>query len=393
MSQKELSIIARKYLEGNATGEEKERLMEWYYAFDATELTVTMEAAEGETEEVLEQKMLTRLQIYIQQTKEKTSKEVVPEQDGKPGKLLRLYRRYGAAAAAVLLLCLMSGVYLWYTGHQQPSIVKISSFPYTNDVPPGKTGSVLTLPDGRRIVVDTAANGVLAAQGNAAISKGQDGLMVVTENKETSMVYYATLITPPGRTQMIRLADGTQVWLNAGSSARFPVSFTGKERMIEITGEVIVKVVHDANRPFKVKAKGQVFEDIGTEFDINAYEDEPVVKTTVLEGTVKAKSVFIKAGWQAQVTTAGQITLDHVDTDGVFAWRGGQFDFSSASIETIMRQAARWYDVTVVYEGKIDQQFTLSIGRNTPISKLLHYMEVSGGVHFEIQGRKIIVRP
>ncbi len=375
MSTEELSIIARKYLNGTASSEEKKRLLDWYNSFDA-ELELTIDAAETEDEAALEQKMLNRLQEHIQA--------------GKPSKVIPIYRRLAVAAAAVLIIA--TGTWYLITQTSKPKTQNVA-YGYKNDVAPGKMGAVLQLPDGRKIVVDTAANGLLATEGNADINKEQNGLAVAS-NGATTKMEYATLTTPIGRTQMITLSDGTKVWLNAGSSITFPVNFIGNERKIITTGQVALKVVHNEKMPFRVETKGKIFEDIGTDFDINAYDDEPVVKTTVLEGSVKINSTLIKAGMQAQVDTHGQIKLiEGVATDEVFAWRDGQFDFADATVESILKQAARWYDVQVVYERKINTQFTLDVDRNTPISKLLHAMEASGGVHFEIEGRKIIVRP
>jgi ferric-dicitrate binding protein FerR (iron transport regulator) len=199
------------------------------------------------------------------------------------------------------------------------------------------------------------------------------------------------------------LADGTKVWLNAASSVRFPVAFTGKERKVEITGEAYFEVAKDKTKPFRVKANSSEIEVLGTHFNVNAYDDEASIKTTLLEGKVKIsvpvsgrkssyKSLF--PGEQAEISKDGKIKVKgHADTEEAVAWMNGHFQFKSADIKTVLRQIARWYDVEIEYRGNIDLHFTGQLTRNENVSKVLNELMLTGEVHFKIDGRKIIVSP
>jgi ferric-dicitrate binding protein FerR (iron transport regulator) len=189
------------------------------------------------------------------------------------------------------------------------------------------------------------------------------------------------------------LSDGSKVWLNAGSSVRFPVAFTGNERKVSITGEAYFEVAHDARKPFIVKdinrnAEVQVF---GTHFNVNAYDDEPTINVTLLEGSVKVNNTMIKPGQQAQVGNGVKVA-SNVDFDEVMAWKNGRFQFEGAGIEEVMRQVARWYDVEVIYENKpLNQHFRGGISREVEASKLFKMLEMTEAVHFRIEGKKVYV--
>jgi len=193
------------------------------------------------------------------------------------------------------------------------------------------------------------------------------------------------------------LSDGTIVWLNAESSLRFPVAFTGNERKVELTGEAYFEVSHNSKQPFKVMANGETVEDIGTHFNINAYADEPATKTTLLEGAIKV-SIAGGAGvrpspGQQTALINGHFTIKAVDPEQTIAWKNDLFDFEHATIPEIMRQASRWYDVDIVYEGSLpDKKFGGTISRNVSASKFLDILKFSG-VKFRIDGKKIIVKP
>jgi ferric-dicitrate binding protein FerR (iron transport regulator) len=208
------------------------------------------------------------------------------------------------------------------------------------------------------------------------------------------------------------LPDGSKVWLNAASSIRYPAVFTGNERRVEIQGEAYFEVAHDKTKPFTVHfssgnapgRQGDV-QVLGTHFNVNGYDDDEAVKTTLLEGSVKVvngqssmvnnqkqTTVILKPGEQAVLTGNSRFTIDHSpDVDQVMSWKNGQFYFSNSDIENIMRQMARWYDVEVEYKTHPKDRYTISLSRNVPVSKLLQFLELSGGVHFKIEGKKVIV--
>jgi ferric-dicitrate binding protein FerR (iron transport regulator) len=264
------------------------------------------------------------------------------------------------------------------------------------DIAPGQTGAILTLANGKKLVLDSAGNGLLAQQAGVNVLQ-QNGQLAY--NGQSQAVLYNTMSTPVGRTFRLVLPDGTRVWLNASSSITFPTAFEGKERQVTITGEAYFEVVHRVTQKFLVKTGNETVEDIGTKFDIDSYSDEPSIKTTLLEGAVRVaasgNTATLHPGDQAVLSASvGKITIDKdVDLDEVIAWKNGVFRFNSVDIHTIMRQAARWYDMEVSYEGDIHETFSGGISRNVNVSQLFHILGSTDKVSFEINGKKIIVKP
>lgn len=269
-----------------------------------------------------------------------------------------------------------------------------------NNITPGGNKAVLTLADGSKIVLDSTHNGQLAQQGNARVVN-EDGHVIYHAGGKDESVVYNTMATPRGGQYQLVLPDGTKVWLNAASSIKYPTAFASKERKIELTGEAYFEVTK-RNNPFIVSilspsGDGEV-EVLGTHFDVNAYGDEEMVKTTLLEGAVKLvrnnKSILLRPGQQAGYgNNDGPELLKDADTEEALAWKNGIFLFNEASIETVMRQVERWYDIEVSYAGKIPAgHFSGTVNRNANISQVLKILELSD-VHFRIEGRKIIVLP
>ncbi|GAC1314747.1 MAG: DUF4974 domain-containing protein [Mucilaginibacter sp.] len=303
-------------------------------------------------------------------------------------------------AAAAILIFIGIGACLYLNkplsaGFQEKLVQKR----LIHDALPGGNKAVLTLADGKRIVLDGAHNGVLAKQGNAEVKKARNGLLVYNSDNSTAenqKITINTISTPRGGQYQVVLSDGSKVWLNAASSIQFPSFFKGKTRDVVITGEAYFEVARNAAMPFIVKTDHAVIEVLGTHFNVMAYKDERLMKTTLLEGSVKVRfgnsTNFLKPGQQALLNAAGQIKItDNVDVDDEIAWKNGVFQFRDDDIETIMRQVARWYDVNISYEGRIPvRQFTGKISRNVNASELLNMLKYTG-VNFQIEGKNIII--
>jgi ferric-dicitrate binding protein FerR (iron transport regulator) len=277
---------------------------------------------------------------------------------------------------------------------------------------------MLTLADGRTITLDDVQNGILTKEGNTAVSK-KDGIVMyhspAGDAQPAAIISYNTLTTPRGGQYQLVLPDGSKVWLNAASSIKYPTAFTGNERKVEVTGEGYFEVAKNASMPFHVQVNNMDVEVLGTHFNINGYSDEPSIRTTLLEGSVKVRQwsmvngqlkteneALLKPGEQAALagthspltTHHSPLTIDHSpNTEEVMAWKNGLFQFQDASIESIMRQVARWYDVQIEYKGKINNEFIGKIPRHVPVSSVLNILESTGWVHFTIVGKKIIVAP
>jgi ferric-dicitrate binding protein FerR (iron transport regulator) len=308
-----------------------------------------------------------------------------------------LFRRV-AAVAAILILFASSYYFIKNRDQQQLAIQTTKTVGKSKDILPGTNKAVLTLADGTKLTLDSTTNGNLAKQGNTRILKVGNQLAYKVNGNDTK-VLYNLISTPRGGQYQIELADGSKVWLNAASSLKFPTAFTGKERKVELTGEAYFEVAKNAKMPFKVNVNGR--EEVlvlGTHFNIMAYADEPAIKTTLLEGSVKiAKDKItgiLTPGQQAQLTQEGELAIvDNADIDEVIAWKNGQTLFVHQDIKTIMRQVSRWYDLDVEYNGnKLPRFFTGSISRKSNLSSLLKILELSD-VHFTIEGTKIIVTP
>jgi transmembrane sensor len=313
----------------------------------------------------------------------------IHERAGIPAPVRRMgvWRWWVAAAAVVLLLGSLGG--LWVMRKPSAPVVHVT----VADVAPGGNKAVLTLSGGQKIVLDSAGNGVLAQQGGASVVKVDSGMIVY--HGASGVPSFNTLTTPFGGTYALVLPDGSRVWLNAASSITYPTSFSGVSRDVQVTGEAYFEVRHRAGQPFRVAVGAVTIEDVGTQFDVNAYSDEPVVATTLLEGAVRIGGVVLRPGEQAQASMGGSVrVIPQVNTELVTAWRNGRFQFDHADIYTVMRQVARWYDVRVRYEGKVDPgTFTGKIGRDLSLRDLLDGLAQTR-VHYRIEdGRTLIITP
>jgi hypothetical protein len=303
-------------------------------------------------------------------------------------------------AAAVMIFVGFGSYVLLHKNKQSNSSTDITKAQPLHDVLPGGNKAILTLANGKSIYLDSAHNGVLAKQGNTQINKTHDGQLVYQEGQQNQQSNQAvamnTVTTPRGGQYQLVLQDGSRVWLNSASSLSFPAVFTGKTREVEITGEAYFEVAKNATMPFRVKANHTTVEVLGTHFNMMTYSDELVMKTTLLEGAVKISNDqytgILKPGQQASLNQSGQIKIiDDPDADDAAAWKDGIFQFRDAGIKTIMRQAARWYDVDVSYEGEMPlREFTGRIARNVKASELLDMLKYAG-VNYKIENKHITI--
>ena len=320
-------------------------------------------------------------------------------------------KRYRYLAVAVTTAAVITSVaYFWLQNKLSPATRPVAQTA-TNEILPGGNKAMLKLSDGKTIVLDNAQNGLLAEQGTVQIEK-QEGQLNYSSSAPATTVSYNTLTTPAGGQFQIKLPDGTKVWLNAASSLRYPTVFTGTERKVTVTGEAYFEVTHNARMPFVVNVNDkEEVRVLGTHFNINAYEDENAIHTTLLQGSVRVvnrpsyakasageaegrqESVTLKPGEQTSLSQSSQLSQPiPIQTEAVIAWKNGEFLFQSADISTLMRQVARWYDIEISYpDGKPKDKFSGKIGRNVNLSQLLKILEYSE-VRFELKGRTLIVK-
>jgi transmembrane sensor len=332
------------------------------------------------------------------QTTEKFMKELREKMNAssktKESSVLRLFNwRRIAVAASVLVAIGIGTLVLFQKSHQSPVMTASKG---SDDKEPGKTGAILTLSNGSKIVLDSVGNGLLTNQNNTAVSK-KNGGVVYTAGSGAQTVYN-TMTTPRAHQYNLELSDGTKVWLNASSSITFPTSFAANERKVILTGEAYFEVAKDIKRPFRVSVNDMQVNVLGTHFNVNAYDDEDTVNTTLLEGSVllteKDKKVLLKPGQQAQKQKSGAIIINNnVNFEEVMGWKNGVFHFENASLQAVLRQVSRWYDVDVVFEkGVSSRRFEGEIQRNLQLSQLLKILE-KNKVRFEIDGKILRVMP
>ncbi len=380
--------LAKKLKEGTITPEERSEYLEWLDQQDDS--IVQIPTSFAESREALEERILQQVQQQMALPDVSTGAIAPMRRNGR--------RWYRYAAAAILIACAGLAVMKLFSikKTEQPLVQERPR--YQQELMPGGNKAVLTLADGTAILLDSAQNGNLARQGNTQIIKLGNGQILYNVDGHAKSVGLNTMSTPRGGQYRLTLPDGTSVWLNASSSITYPAAFTGNERNVSITGEVYFEVSKDRARPFRVNVNGRSeVEVLGTHFNINSYEEEGSIRTTLLEGSVKVvaghETVMLRPGQQASKGQGQMKVIDHPDINEIMAWKNGYFQFNRTDLRTVMRQLARWYDVEVVYEGKVpNDTFIGELPMNAPASQILKALEEIQ-VHFRIEGKRIIVTP
>ncbi|WGQ11178.1 FecR domain-containing protein [Pedobacter gandavensis] len=311
-------------------------------------------------------------------------------------KKVRLWPRLAAAAA--IFIVVGAGLYSYMDKNSPAAPV------YANDIPSkGQKTATLTLASGEKIQLSDAKVGLLADQSGIEISKTKDGQLIyeIKDQANAAANKWNTLSTAKSQTYGIQLPDGTKVWLNAASVLKYPASFAKlKNRAVELTGEAYFEVAKDPRHPFVVKTATQEVEVLGTHFNINSYTDENSTRTTLLEGAVKVSLVngilskVIKPGEEV-LNIQQQLQVRPANLKDAVAWKTGYFRFNNESLESIMRQVSRWYDVDVVYSGNRNELAALTfwgiVSKEKNVSEVLKMIERAEQVKFSINGRTITV--
>ncbi len=309
----------------------------------------------------------------------------------------KIGRRYRMSIAAIAVITI--GIAAYFLNHQSADRAVAQRQVVADVAAPAGTKATVRLANGQTIVLDSLLSGTLAVQEDAKLIKNADGQLVYEAQADPAdhTPVYNTLDNPKGsRVVDMTLADGTHVWLNAGSSITFPVAFTGSERRIQLKGEAYLDVSHNMARPFIVQTGDLMIRVLGTGFNVDAYGGTEPVKVTLLKGAVKLSnkntSSLLKPGQQASVKEQISVS-NNVDMDNVLAWKNNKFIFDNSTIQQIMRQLERWYDIEVVYQGvPTTEAFIGSISRDVKLSQILSLLSETNAVHFEQQGKKVIVK-
>lgn len=378
MTQAEYLSLYEKYIAGEATPDEVKKVLSYK---DEFEMYVTVKEDEADKYSETKKRILNRL--------DKSTGQV---------KLVKLQRiKWWSSAAAIFILGI-AGLLFLKNNQSVKSLKNNKPAIAAQDVAPGSNKAILTLANGKVILLNNVANGVISKQTNLTIKKQKDGIVeyLAAENKDKSPVTNS-ISTPRGGQYQLVLSDGTKVWLNAASSLKFPSSFVGRNRTVELTGEAYFEVAKNKEMPFIVKFNDANIEVLGTHFDIKAYHDEET-KATLAEGSIKIsknnQQKILVPGQQVVVSKEeGNLEVSQANMEEALAWRNGYFIFHDASIENIMKTAARWYDVDVTYDADIikSKKFGGRVSRYKNISELLKNMELTGTIHFKVEGRRVTV--
>ena len=397
MNNQYYNELFERLLEGKLSPDETSQLLEWLNRDENAGEAATIISSRLNrevAEEEITPEVMTALQArlpLILNAPQREKRGVV--------RLLKPWFKYAAAAVLIITISFFIRSIL-----QKPVPVNTSTekpIAATTDIAPGSQGAVLTLADGRKVVLDSLGNGTISLQTGAEV-RLKDGQLVYEPVAATEeQMVYNSISTPKGRQFQLILPDGTKVWLNAASSLKYPTHFSGNERKVEIKGEAYFEVAKNAQKPFIVTLpQGAEVRVLGTHFNINAYDNEPAIKTTLLEGAVKVSSMvngqssMLKPGEQAVLKENSPLTIHHSpDLEKVMAWKNGVFNFEDATLQEVMHQLERWYDIEVVYETGIPKlEFVGKMGRDLSLNNVLRGLEINK-VHCRLEGRKLIVLP
>ncbi|PYF76633.1 FecR family protein [Pedobacter nutrimenti] len=365
--------MIEKYIAGTASQEEI-RFVELYYAY----------SEKNKSRELSEQEAAMDHARNFEEIQRKINATA-------PAQRRRLWSYKYAAAAAVLLFT-ASATYLWFKKQDQP-LGKDFTAVAIKDILPGSNKALLTLADGTKVVLDDKAVGKVIEVPGLTISKTKSGQLVYTASgkpQQNGKIASNTVATPRGGQYQIILPDGTKVWLNASSSLSYPELFSGNKRTVRLSGEGYFEVAKNKAMPFHVETAAQDVEVTGTHFNINAYMDDAVLKTTLLEGSVNVhysgKSKMLQPGQQSRIGNASpEINILTVNTEEETAWKNGLFQFSNASLKSILSQVERWYDVKVDYSTVPNKRYNGMVPRSAGLSEVLHMLEVTGNISFKIE--------
>lgn len=379
-----LQELSHKSLMGTITDAEKKELGDWLNQVEEKPLEIPDDIAEDKSQYG---------EYLFQRISEQTGIKPEPQ-------TTILWPKIVAIAAAVAFMVL--GVYFF--NYRNSAKNDQNNGIVMQDIAPGKQGATLTLANGKTIRLSDVKNGELAKQAGITITKTKEGQLIYeikpSAGTTTDFGGINTLSTAKGETYKVNLPDGTEVWLNAASSLKYAANLLqyGK-RKVSLQGEAYFQVAKDKAHPFVVETEKQLVEVLGTHFNINAYSDEKVVKTTLLEGSVKiaslsgdkTKSSILKPGQQSVLNEKG-IQVTEVEPDEAIAWQKGYFRFYDEHIVSVMSKISRWYNIEVEYESQLPQVgFNARIDKYSNMKDVLKILEKSKAVHFKIEGRKVIV--
>ncbi|MFY0254538.1 FecR family protein [Chitinophaga sp. 30R24] len=378
-----IADLIRRHITGGLSAMEQEELDNWIASSPRNQLLFRELTDHQKQRQALEERQAPDVAAYFLKVRIKRQQQQNRQ---------RRARLYYLAAAAIILLVFTA---IWHFDAREIRNNKAGTNTgnaYTVDMQPGGKKAQLILAGGHTITLNGNVDTSLL-QGAVTIRRG-----TIAYNNSQEEVQYNTLIVPRGGEYQLHLEDGTNVWMNAASSIRFPSRFTGAYRTVEVTGEAYFEVARKAGTPFRVTVKGTTIEVLGTAFNVHGFPEEQQVYTTLITGAVKVqngiKAVILRPG-KTSISAGNDFIVEDADTALVTAWKNNLFIFKDAPVTVLMKSLERWYDIKVEYSVGFhtDATFTGEISRDVPISKVLGMLEKIGIAKFQIVNNTVIVLP
>lgn len=395
MDKKSILTILDRYLKNQSNAKEREKLDEFF-----DENSESIDSSKSiENINKLEDKIYNYIQFGIkEQVKKEASINQLP---------------FMQIAASILVIFLFSTTIYFYRSSLSTNSKGLPSNIISNveDKQPAKNIAILTLGNNSQIILDEATHGEIAQEGGVSILKTDKGELVYKIKNSNNLFYrglnkFNTLSTPMGGKFKVILPDGSLVVLNAASTLKYPVHFDDKLRRVSFTGEAYFEIAkkvdsHNKRIPFYVYSKNQIVEVLGTNFNINSYDNEEYSKTTLFEGSVKIineksskTAKFLMPGQQAVIKRGDVKTKIMIaDEAQALAWKDGYFLFKNTNIKDVVNELERWYNIDIQYDDSMEfENITGYISRNVKISSVLKMLQLSGNVNYEIDGSKIFIK-
>ena len=300
--------------------------------------------------------------------------------------------RWVAVVAAMWVLAL--GVTLWMTFGKKENVAPLPVA--SKIIPAGEKKATLTLADGTEVHVEEITARVLQEKGmNIEYRNGE--IVYHKSEEETTEVVYNKLEVPRGGECMIKLDDGTKVWVNAETKLKYPVTFVGDRREVVLEGEAFFDVAKN-EKPFIVKTSFGDVRVLGTAFGISAYASEPESYTTLVRGKVSVeregiKPVVILPGEQVVTFKDGKMIKQEVDVEEFVGWKDGIYVFKEKSLGEIMKTLERWYNISVDFQDKslVDLPFTGNLKRYDDINVFFDALTRTGDMKYRVKGNQVIL--
>lgn len=300
--------------------------------------------------------------------------------------------RWVAVVAAVWVLAL--GVTLWMTFGKKENVAPLPVA--SKIIPAGEKKATLTLADGTEVHVEEITAQILQEKGmNIEYRNGE--IVYHKSEEETTEVVYNKLEVPRGGECMIKLDDGTKVWVNAETKLKYPVAFVGDRREVVLEGEAFFDVAKN-EKPFIVETSFGDVRVLGTAFGISAYASESESYTTLVRGKVSVEReggepVVILPGEQVVTFKDGKMIKQEVDVEEFVGWKDGIYVFKEKSLGEIMKTLERWYNISVDFQEKslVDLPFTGNLKRYDDINVFFDALTRTGDMKYRVEGNQVIL--